>query len=133
MKIIALLLLLTLPVSADIYEQRTYTPHDGKMENLLSRFRDHTIAIFESHGIKNIGYWLTEAKDGEPQKLTYIVAHKDAAAAKANWSAFSKDPKWQVAYKDSITQGRLVKKITSVYLTPVDFSNVQEMKKTATD
>jgi len=124
LKYFALTLLLSAPLSAEIYELRTYTANDGKLESLLTRFREHTTTIFESHGIKNVGYWLTEG-EGDARKLVYLVTHKDRETAKSNWKAFRADPKWQSAYKASITDGKLVKKITSEYLTPTDFSSLK--------
>jgi len=120
-----LLVLFSLSVGtlcAEVYELRTYTAHEGKMENLLARFRDHTTKLFEAHGMKNVGYWLTE---GEEKKLVYLITHKDRAAAKANWKGFIEDPKWKKAYQASIADGKLVKKITSEFLTPTDFSKLK--------
>lgn len=125
MKFILLSLLLSLSAVADIYELRTYTAHEGKLEALEARFRDHTLKIFESHGMKNIGYWLTEKKEGEDQKLVYIIAHKDRDAAKASWDDFRKDPAWKAASKASRVNGRLVKRIESQYLTPTDYSKLK--------
>ena len=125
MKALLLSVLLCLTASADIYELRTYTAAEGKLEALQSRFRDHTLAIFESHGIKNIGYWLTEKKEGEMQKLVYLIAHKDKAAAKASWSAFGKDPNWKAAKDASQVDGRLVTKVESQYLTATDYSKLK--------
>lgn len=130
MKIILILtalfsLAFTLPSTATVYEMRTYTPHEGKMDDLLSRFRDHTLKIFESHGMENIGYWLTEKKEGEVQKLVYIISHKDKKAATASWIAFKADPKWVAAFKASRENGPLVKKIDSQFLNPTDFSKIK--------
>lgn len=125
MKLILLILLLPLSAVADIYELRTYTAHEGKLKALEARFRDHTLEIFESHGIKNIGYWLTEKKEGEEQKLVYIIAHKDRDAAKVSWDGFRKDPAWKAASKASRVNGRLVQKVESQYLTPTDFSKLK--------
>ena len=80
---ILLTALFSTPLVAEVYEMRTYTPHEGKMEGLLSRFRDHTTAIFETHGMKNIGYWVTT---GDDKKLVYLISHKDEASAKENWN-----------------------------------------------
>ena len=122
MKILALLALMVSPLAAEVYELRTYHANEGKMEGLLARFRDHTTAIFESHGMKNIGYWLTE---GDDKKLVYIISHKDRDAAKASWAAFRKDPKWQAAFKASKVNGKLVKKVESQFLTATDFSKLK--------
>ena len=121
-KTLAILAFAALPLSADVFELRTYTANEGKMDDLLTRFRDHTLAIFESHGMKNIGYWLTE---GDDKKLVYIISHKDRDAARASWAAFRKDPKWQAAFKASRVNGKLVKKVESQFLTATDFSKLK--------
>ena len=122
LKTLVILAFAALPLSADVYELRTYTANEGKMDDLLTRFRDHTLAIFESHGMKNIGCWLTE---GDDKKLVYIISHKDRDAAKASWAAFRKDPKWQAAFKASKVNGKLVKKVESQFLTATDFSKLK--------
>jgi hypothetical protein len=33
------------------YETRIYYTHPGRLEALLTRFRDHTTKIFEKHGM----------------------------------------------------------------------------------
>jgi len=40
-----------------IYELRIYTTLPGRMPNLLSRFENHTLKIWEKHGIKQVGFW----------------------------------------------------------------------------
>lgn len=122
MKVLVFLGLMVSPLAAEVYELRTYTTNEGKMEGLLARFRDHTLAIFESHGMKNIGYWLTE---GDDPKLVYIVSHKDRETAKASWRAFGADPRWKAARTESVKGGKLVKKVESVFLTSTDFSKLK--------
>lgn len=122
MKILALLTLLVSPLAAEVYELRTYIPNEGKMEALLSRFRDHTTTIFEKHGMGNVGYWVTT--DDEP-KLVYLITHKDEETAKKNWKEFGADPAWVKAKEASEVKGALVKKVISQYLTPTDFSKLK--------
>jgi hypothetical protein len=43
--------------STTVYELRIYHTYEGKLDDLLRRFRDHTMQLFEKHGIKNIAYW----------------------------------------------------------------------------
>ena len=102
-----------------VYELRTYTANPGKMDDLHARFRNHTMQLFEKHGIKNIAYWTPLDK---PDTLVYIVAHKSRDAAKKSWAAFSADPEWQAAYKESHKNGVLVKKVESQFLSPTDYS-----------
>jgi hypothetical protein len=106
---------------APVYELRIYTAPDGKMPELLARFRDHTCAIFERHGMVNRGYWLPmDAKDGN--KLYYVLQHPSREAAKAAWKAFGSDPEWQKVQKASEANGPIVVKVESVFLATTDFS-----------
>ena len=41
-----------------VFEMRTYYAPPGKLDTLNARFRDHTVKLFEKHGITNIGYWM---------------------------------------------------------------------------
>jgi len=102
-----------------VYEMRTYTTNDGKLEALHERFRNHTMSIFEKHGMRNIAYW-TPADT--PNTLIYVIAHDSADAAKSNWQAFISDPEWQEVYAASIADGRLVKNIDSVFMSKTDYS-----------
>jgi len=102
-----------------VYELRTYTANEGKMADLHKRFREHTMQLFEKHGMKNIGYWVPIDK---PDTLVYIVAHKSRTAADASWKAFQNDPEWKQVYKESHKNGVLVKKVVRVYLNPTDYS-----------
>jgi len=102
-----------------LYELRTYTTNDGKLDALHARFRDHTQRLFEKHGIANVAYW---NPSDQPNTLIYIVAHKSAEAAKASWAAFVADPEWQAVYAASIADGRLVSNIESVFMRKTDYS-----------
>jgi heme-degrading monooxygenase HmoA len=120
--ILILLAVLCAPLFGEVYELRTYYANEGKMEGLLARFRNHTTKIFESHGMKNIGYWLTDEED---PKLVYVISHKDRETAKSNWKAFGSDPAWKKAKADSVVDGALVKKVVSQFLNPTDFSKLK--------
>ena len=110
-----------------VYELRTYTVHPGKMPDMLARFRDHTCRIFEKHGMVNVGYWvLADVKAGEPEKLIYLLAHKDRDAAMASWKAFSADPAWQDVAKKSEVNGKIVAKVDRVFLAPTDFTRAMD-------
>ena len=95
-----------------VYELRTYTTYEGKLDALHSRFRDHTMRIFEKHGIRNVGYWIPADR---PNTLIYIIAHKSVAAAGASWKAFVDDPEWQAVRAASIVDGEIVAKIDNVF------------------
>src|SRR5437764_425423 len=83
---------------ARVYELRIYTAAPGKLDAINARFRDHTTKLFETHGMTNVGYW-TPMKDqkGTGNTLVYLLAHRDAEAAKKSWTAFRQDPDWTTA------------------------------------
>ncbi len=106
-----------------VFELRTYTAMPGKHANLLARFRDHTLKLFEKHGMTNLGYAVPmEAKDGAGEKIVYLLQHKSREAAKASFKAFGADPEWQAAAKASEVDGKIVASIESVFLKVTDFS-----------
>ena len=74
-----------------VYELRTYTCFDGKLDALKARFRDNTIRIFKKHGIESVGYWVPEDERSK-NTLIYILAHPSLEAAQKNWEAFHADP-----------------------------------------
>ena len=105
-----------------VFELRTYTANEGKLDALQSRFRDHTAKLFEKHGIRNIGYWTPRDAPLAQNTLIYIVAHESPDAAKASWAAFRADPDWLKARTASEVDGKLAAKVESIYLNPTDFS-----------
>jgi hypothetical protein len=105
-----------------VYELRTYTTHPGKLDALLARFRNHTTKLFEKHGMKNIGYWVPQDEPQNKNTLIYVVSHASRDAAKKSWDAFRNDPAWIAARDESEKSGKIVEKVESVYMDPVDFS-----------
>jgi hypothetical protein len=106
--------------SPRIFELRTYHAEPGRLDDLLARFRDHTLALFVRHAITVVGFWT--AVDEPTDRLVYALAFADRAAATAAWSEFQHDPDWIEARANSEKQGRLVARIESVFLDPTDFS-----------
>jgi hypothetical protein len=89
-----------------VFELRTYTATPNNLGNLHARFRDHTVKLFEKHGMRNIGYWeLMPVQPGAESTLIYILAHKSTDAAKASFDAFRKDPDWLKARTASEEKG----------------------------
>ena len=107
-----------------LFELRIYVTNEGKLPDLLARFRDHTVKLFEKHGIENIGYWVPlEKEEGSENTLYYIIAHKSREGADAAWAAFRKDPDWQAAAKASEANGKiLAQKPEVIFLKATDFS-----------
>ena len=98
------------------FELRTYTVSEGSSIDLLhSRFRDHTTALFQKHGMTVIGYWQPLAK---PNTLVYMLAYKDAAARDAAWAAFQADPEWVKVR----TEMQVNVQVDNVFMSATDYS-----------
>ncbi len=109
--------------SAKVFELRTYTTNEGKLPNLLARFRDHTRRIFEKHGMENIGYWVPQ---DSPNTLIYIIAHDNRDAAADNWKNFIADPEWQEVSQASQVDGAILAKApVAVFMEATDFSGLK--------
>src|SRR5690348_12997677 len=58
-----------------VYELRVYHCYEGKLGDLLRRFREHTTALFERHGMKNVAYWTPLDEPAKSNTLIYILEH----------------------------------------------------------
>jgi len=110
------------PGSTAVYELRIYHTYEGKLDDLLARFREHTMHLFEKHGIKNIAYWTPTDDPLKGKTLFYVIAHPSREAATANWKAFVEDPDWVSVRDKSEANGKLVEKVDSTFLLLTDFS-----------
>lgn len=117
------------PESARLFELRQYTTNGGKLDDLHARFRDHTIDLFDKHGMSNLWYFEVVAgeKEGGPPPATtliYFLAHKDAEARSKSFDSFRNDPDWKAAAKASEADGKILIKggVESTLLKAVDYS-----------
>lgn len=108
--------------SGKVYELRIYTCHPGKLDALNKRFRDHTMRLFEKHGIKNVIYLTPEDKE---DTLVYLIVHESREAADKNWQAFRDDPEWKKVYEESHRDGPIVAKVERQYLKATDYSPIK--------
>lgn len=108
--------------STTVYELRVYHTYEGKLDDLLRRFREHTMELFEKHSIKNVAYWIPLDEPLKGKTLVYLIAHPSREAAAANWKAFGDDPEWKTVKEASEASGKLVEKVDSTYLALTDFS-----------
>ncbi len=112
--------------SADrVFELRTYTAHPGRLAELHARFRDHTVELFERHGMTNVIYMAPQDAPLSENTLIYLLAHDSRAAAEASWNGFRSDPDWQAVAEATRRNGRLVQNVDSVFLDPTDYSKMR--------
>lgn len=108
-----------------VFELRTYTCYEGRLDALKTRFRDHTIAIFNRHGMTSIGYWVPTDPEKSKNTLIYIIAHPSLEEAKKHWAEFRDDPEWKKVSADSEKGGKIVSHVDSVFMTPTEFSRIK--------
>lgn len=108
-----------------VYELRTYTTAPGRLPALHKRFRDHTMKLFEKHGMKNVMYWTPVDKENT---LVYVLEHKSREHAKKSWDGFRNDPDWQKAFKASREDGKIVTTVVSQFLKTTDYSPLPATK-----
>lgn len=107
-----------------IYELRIYECFAGMLPNLNDRFRNHTMALFEKHGIRNVGYW-THDVGPNSNELVYLVAFEDHNQRAEAWASFRADPEWQKVFEESHRDGIIVKNVENRLLAPTDYSPMQ--------
>ena len=123
-------------IDHDVYEMRVYYTYDGKFNDIISRFENHTTKLFDKHGFNNVGYWTTLKKDSisfadkfifqndGKEALVYIVSFKDMDARNESWDKFINDPEWISVFEESRKNGPIVREIEQVFLSPTIFSNL---------
>lgn len=138
-----------------VFELRTYITTPNNLDNLNARFRDHTVKLFEKHGMTNVGYFTfgegekttvgevlkgctppgkdaSEVKpdtEAKPLALVYFISHKSQDAAKASFGKFGQDPAWKSALAESEKKGggSLTAKnaVKSIFLKATDYSPIK--------
>jgi hypothetical protein len=105
-----------------VFEIRTYHCLPGRLDALNRRFREHTLKLFEKHGMTNVAYWTFQDSPAKENTLIYVISHASREQAKANWAAFIADPEWQKVAADSQKDGKIIEKIESVFVDATDYS-----------
>lgn len=113
------------PEASGIFQLRIYTCFDGRLDNLITRFKDHTQDLFEKHGLRNYPYWITVEKDGSQPKLVYLLADKDQPSFESDFQNFLKDPAWVKARDASEADGKIVEKVDAVFFKTLPFSPIK--------
>ena len=103
-----------------VYELRTDTAVEGKLDALHARFRDHLLGFFQKHGMTNVVYFKPMDAPLSQSTLIYLLSHESREAAAKSWSAFQNDAEWKKI--SSAAGGAMASKVESVFLEPTDYS-----------
>jgi len=93
-----------------VYELRTYTVLPGRLPALHKRFAEHTMKLFEKHGIRSEMYWVPIDDARKDNTLIYLLSHESKQAADRSWEAFYADPEWIKARDASEADGKILAK-----------------------
>ena len=102
-----------------VFELRTYTAADGKLDLLHARFRNHTLGFFKKYGMTSVLYGKPLDAPLAQNTMLYVLAYPNRAAATKSWDAFRADPAWLKIREES---GVGEVKVSSVYFEPTDYS-----------
>jgi hypothetical protein len=108
-----------------VYELRTYWAAPQKLPALHNRFQSLTLGIFARLQMQVIAFWTPTPSTPETGDLVYIMGFASLAAKDAAWEAFRNDPEWIAGKAASEIDGKLVDQVTSVTLTPTNYSPMQ--------
>ncbi len=111
--------------NSKVFELRTYTATPGNLDNLHARFRDHTIRIFDNHGMKVVGFWTPTNEEDADDTLIYVLEHASQEAANASWRAFAQDPEWKLVSDASNANGPILAGVERRYMAATDYSPLQ--------
>ena len=104
-----------------LYELRIYHCMPGKLPAVVARFENATVALFEKHGIQQVGFWTVNIGDSNAD-LYYILKWDSLDERQKKWAAFAVDPGWIAARDKSEEGGPIVASISNSILTPTRFS-----------
>jgi len=107
-----------------IYEQRIYYAMPGRMRDLLKRFEEVTLPIWERLGIRQAGFW-TVLVGGSNHDLIYLLHWDSMAEREQKWTAFLADPEWLEKRSNSEQNGALISSFSNAFLQPTAFSTVK--------
>ena len=107
-----------------IHELRIYRAPAGRLPDLLSRFENHTLKIWQKHGIRQAGFW-TVAIGPSNQDLYYLLEWESLAERERKWNAFAGDPEWLAVKAETEKNGAIVETLSNAILTPTAFSSVR--------
>jgi len=107
-----------------VYELRIYRCVPGRLPDLLARFRNHTLKLWDKHGIRQAGFWTTVAGPSN-QDLHYLLAWDSLAERETKWTTFATDPEWLAVRAQTEANGQIVANVENLFLAPTDFSSVQ--------
>jgi hypothetical protein len=102
-----------------LWEIRTYTTAEGKLDSLVQRMGTEEKQFFEKHGMKNVLFSTAVDPPLSQNTFVYIVSHESREAAKKSWEKVLGDPDFKAMLAKA---GRTTVKAESIFVNPTDYS-----------
>jgi hypothetical protein len=102
-----------------LWEIRTYTTAEGKLDSLVKRMGEHEKRMFEKHGMKTELFSVAADAPQSQNTFIYILSHDNREAAKKSWDGLRNDPEFKTLIENS---GRPTIKAEWIFVTPTDYS-----------
>lgn len=107
-----------------IYELRIYKCMPNKLPDVLKRFENLTLKIWEKHEIEHVGFWTTVVGESHTN-LFYLLQWESLAEREKKWPAASSDPDYVAGRNASEANGPLVQSVSNQILSPTAFSKLR--------
>jgi NIPSNAP len=104
---------------AMLYELRTYHCLPGRLNDLIGRFREHTLGFFDRYGIR-YEHFCTTVIGPSNMTLSYVLVWESLAERDSKWGAFQADAEWQAIRSASEISGPIVERIENTILSPIE-------------
>lgn len=106
-----------------VFELRIVTMENkAKLTEVLRRYREGQVKLWEKHGMKPIGFWVPTELPRSENTVIFIHSHASRQAADESRAKFNEDPEWK-AFPKPVDLGQV--KIESFFMAPADFSPIQ--------
>jgi hypothetical protein len=107
-----------------VHELRTYTTLPGRLSALNTRFAQHTMKLFEKHGMRNEMYWIPTDDARRDNTLIYVLSHESQEAADKSWKAFQADSDWIKVRDASEVDGKILAKAPErIFMRMTEYSS----------
>ena len=107
-------------LSSKVQELRVYDTLPGRLPALHDRFANHTMALFERHGIQNVAYWTEDV--GTNNRLVYMLGYESLGDREKSWASFGADADWKKAREASEADGSIVRRSRHRIMRLTDYS-----------
>ncbi len=105
-----------------VFELRTYTTAEGKLQTLSNRFRDRTLTIFKKHGMQAVGVWIPTDAPHAANTLVFLMEWPNRAEADKTWQQFGEDQAWKALVAETEKDGRLWTTLDRLWMQPTEYS-----------